>query len=136
MVDICFSYSNDMMQREYWSYVCAQFGIDKVYEINRPENIQSNYKPIAINNYSELPNKKLVIAAHKNAKYLQGNYSLIDYVHPKDCIYIFGSDASNLYPEQFKGYNWDSIYIPPSKIEMYSFQAGAIIMYDRITKNG
>lgn len=129
---VCFSYTSTMMEREYWSYVFQQFGIEELYEVGRPENIASNYKPHAIANYSDLPkNRTLVIVAHRDAKYLQGKTPLNEFIHPKDCIYVFGSDRSNFYPQQFIHHKFKTVYIPPSHIEMYSFQAGAIIMWDR-----
>lgn len=123
------------MQREYWSYVAAQFSVE-VFEVGRPLDIESNYKPTSISSYSDLPNKPLVICAHKNAKYIKGTISLKKFKHPDSAIYVFGSDKGNLYPEMFSEHSWESVYIPPSKIEMYSFQAGAIVMYDRWIKNG
>lgn len=130
MIGLCFSFSKDLMQREYWSYICYQNKIDNVWEVGRPDDAETNYKPTSINNYSELPKENLIIVQHKNAKYIQGKIPLTEFKHPEDGIYVFGSDSANLYPEMFENHSYETLYIPPSNIEMYSFQAGAIVMYD------
>lgn len=138
MVGICFSFDNNLMVREYWSYIFENFGITDIWELNRPTNIDSNYYiPTAIDSVSELPvNRPIVIASHENAKYLQGTISLLDFIHPTNAIYIFGSDNDNLYPKMFKNMLYQAVYIPGSSNEMHSFQAGAIFMYDRMVKLG
>ena len=138
MFGICFSFDIDLMVREYWSYIFEHFEIIDIWELNRPSNIDSNYYiPIAIYSVSDLPtDSSIVIASHKNAKYLQGTIPLVDFIHPTNAIYIFGSDANNLYPEMFKDMTYQTVYIPGSSNEMHSFQAGAMFMYDRMVKNG
>lgn len=136
MAGICFHFNPDLNIREYWSYVFENFNIKELYEVQRPKDIDSNYyNPIVLNSYDELPKERsLVILAHKDAKYLKGKISLSDYNHPQNPVYVFGGDNSNLYPELFEKHKYDVVYIPPSLIEMYSFQAGAITMYDRESK--
>lgn len=136
MLGICFSSPQDLMQREYWSYVFEQFNVDNVWERGRSSDVNSNYKLETIEEYSELPNVPLIILAHKNAKYIRGEVSLLDFKHPENCIYVFGSDNGNIYPEEFGGRDLTPVYIPPSNIEMYSFQAAAIVMYDRMVEHG
>lgn len=138
MTSICFHFDPNLMVREYWSYVFENFGVSKVYEVGRPADIDSNYySPTVIDSLAELPkNKTLVIAAHANAKYIQGVEALPAFEHPANPIYIFGSDNGNLYPELLGNRNYKAVYIPGSKIEMWSFQAAAIFMYDRMVKRG
>ena len=138
MTAICFHFDPNLMVREYWSYVFSNFGISKVYEVGRPDDIDSNYyDPVVIDSLADLPgNKTLVIAAHQNAKYIQGTVPLPEFEHPASPIYIFGGDNGNLYPELLGNRNYKAVYIPGDKIEMYSFQAAAIFMYDRMVKHG
>ena len=137
MAGICFHYSVDLMQREYWSYIFEQFAITEIYEVGRPAGIESNYLPTVISAINELPTgRDMVVLQHQNAKYIQGTLNLETFVHPADPLYVFGSDSDNLFPAQFTGYTYSAVYIPPSLIEMFSFQAGAICMYDRMVKGG
>ena len=125
---ICFHFDPNLMRREYWSYVFENFGISEVYEVGRPDDIDSNYyEPTVISSLAELPKRRpLVVAAHQNAKYIQGTVALPDFEHPKNAIYIFGSDNGNIYPELFGRRKYTAVHVPSLSVEMWSFQAGAI----------
>ena len=133
MVAICFE-AVDLDNRENWSFVADSFTVDS-YEIYRPESLDTNWRKSApIASIAELPKTvPLVIAAHRNAKYLQGEIALPDFEHPEACIYLFGHDHRNLDPSMVEGFDYQTVYIPV-RYEMYSYQAGAMFLYDRLAK--
>jgi len=136
---ICFHFDPDLKIRDYWSYIFENFKIKDLWEVGRPDKIESNWqKPRAIDAISALPkDKSMVVGSPKNGRYMPGTIPLPEFQHPENALYVFGSDRANLYPELFKGYEYQLVYIPgDSSITMYSFQAGIVFMYDRMVKNG
>lgn len=133
MVAVCFEAVN-LNNRENWSFVVESFRVDS-FEMNRPEKLDTSWrKSTPINSYNELPEDvPLIIAAHQEAKYLPGEIALPDFEHPESGIYLFGHDHKNLDPSLFEGREYQAVYIPV-RYEMYSFQAGAMFMYDRLAK--
>jgi len=139
--------------------VIGGFGIQEMWEVGRPENFfikepqlsdveflkntwllnatDNNYQPNAIDDLDGLPcDRPLVVVSSSVAQNLKGEQDLQHFTHPEDAIYIFGGDATELKPEDFKDRDYATVYIPTGDIEMYSFQAGAITFYDRMSKLG
>lgn len=98
-------------------YVCRSFGLS-------PE--QCHESPP-----DGLP---VILLQPQDGRHTQGEDSLVDFVHPDDCVYLFG--ASN---EQLTlGIEVAAkIYIPNTPTwSMFASQAAAIALYDRFVKRG
>jgi tRNA(Leu) C34 or U34 (ribose-2'-O)-methylase TrmL len=74
-----------------------------------------------------------VLVQPQNGRNLQGEHSLIDFVHPENAVYIFGPDDGHL---QAAAYD-TSVYIPQAdgRTVLWSHQAAAIVLYDRLVKS-
>lgn len=69
-----------------------------------------------------------------DGRFVQGENSLVDFVHPDDCCYLFGASHGQVtldHPVDGK------IYIPSVPTwALFASQAAAIVLYDRFVKRG
>ena len=139
MTGVCFR-REQSWEQDQWSFVFSNFGVTEIWERGFDGNKDLNiYQPtIKIDTAKELPDRPLVVLAHIEGRYYQGNESLVDFVHPDDAIYMFGGSMANLTDEDDLGGRVPDhlVYIPSVKCEMYSHAAAYITLYDRLAKNG
>ena len=139
MIDICFEYDPRGWNRDLWLYLVTGFEVQG-YERGRDKDMKGNhFGTIAIDSIDELPDKPIVILSPRYASNFEAKHSLLDFKHPKDAIYYFGADKGNIELEEFGDRDITIVYIPqPTKEkhnELWSHQAGAILIYDIILKN-
>jgi len=107
----------------HWSHTAKCFGIKDIYLIDVDKtgafigDNQVNCK--VIKSLDELKGKLVFVE--------QGGKSLTEFKHPKDCIYVFGSDYGSL-PKA-------DVSIE-AELPLYAEQACAIVLYDRSIKCG
>ena len=121
-----------------WDFVLCNFKPDKIFIVgNKEEAMISNPLKTAtwISSYEELPDLPLVVTAPIHGRYFKGRIPLSEFEHPKEAIYIFGSD-SEVMQDDFKKANYP-VYIPTDTTDdMYSFVAYATVAWDRRMKLG
>lgn len=76
-----------------------------------------------------------VLIQPQNGRHVVGTEPLADFQHPEKVVYVFGPDMGHLQPG---GVYDHKVYIPQlvSHVTLWSHQAAAIILYDRMLKNG
>ncbi len=127
--------------QDQWSWVFSNFGITDIWERGWQGSTDADiYQPvIRIDTAAELPAERpLVVLAHPDSQYIKGNQSLVDFVHPADAIYLFGSSYGNLSDEDdLGGRKPDAlVYIPTVEHECYAHSAAYITLWDRYIKWG
>ncbi len=130
--------------QDQWSWVFSNFGITDIWEYDADHDGQrgkdgSIYQDVkCIQTAADLPPEpSLIVLAPIDGRFVQGENSLKDFVHPEDAIYMFGGSHSVLTLDDLGGRTPDhTIYIPTVKHEMYSFAAGYITIWDRLLKRG
>jgi len=92
------------------------------------------------NNSTSIPEGyTLVVLSPAEGRYVQGTESLVDFVHPENAVYLFGSNHSHLTHEELPKVPDHIVYIPIAQtgyVELYSWVALAVVMYDRMVKGG
>ena len=107
----------------HWSHTAKCFGIKDIYLIDVDGtgafigDEQVNCK--VIQSFDELKGKMVFVE--------QGGKPLKDFKHPKDCIYVFGSDYGQLPKADVS---------VETELALYAEQACAIVLYDRSIKCG
>lgn len=136
MIGVCF-HREQAWEQDQWSFVFSNFGVTDIWERGFDGNNDLKiYQPtIKVEKSSELPDKPLVLLAHPEGRYFQGNQSLVDFAHPEDAIYYFGGSQLNVGDDMDRKPDY-SVYIPTQQHEMYSHAAAYITLYDRLVKNG
>lgn len=111
-----------------WSYLLQHSTPDEVYIFGAselpPNKILKDATLLA--DLADLPGGIAVVLADGNAP-----DSLMDYAHPADCYYVFGPDHENA---DWLGFTFTaSFYIPPveSINLLFSYEAAAMVGYDR-----
>lgn len=139
MVSICIPVPNNSTIQNQWDFLLSHFEIDTLYllgdkELETKSKSFQNYNLIGDGGYLPI-DKPLVVMSPKNARYIKGVTSLLDFKHPKDAIYFFGADNVHLYDELGDRKADHLVYIPTyTDYEMYSFIAAGITLYDKILK--
>lgn len=142
-ISICFEYDPRGWNRDLWLYLITGFGVQG-YERVPPDDETygsgNNYDIIRIAGIEDLPDKPLVFIQPIKGRFINGELNLINYSHPKDAIYYFGSDRAQVDESNFGDRKYDSVYIPQKdetvQHELFSHQAGAILIYDVKAKGG
>jgi len=125
-----------------WSYILNHFSPQNLYIVGNEDDIQRGYisfaNAIQINHLSELPDTSLVLMQPVTAQHIIPDTNLIQFIHPDSCTYIFGADNSFMAQMCIDTCTIDhKVYIPTdNELEMYSWIAGALTLYDRKVKNG
>lgn len=85
----------------------------------------------------EKPEMTKVLVQPAAGRWVQGDIPLPEFDHPEDAVYIFGPEDGHLPPEEEGEYDC-KVYIPQSRshVTLYAHQAAAIVLYDRLVKNG
>ena len=141
MLRICLHGYTDPQTLDHWSYVLSHWQPDEIYVLGG--NLELDTKAFdnakRILSADELPKGcALCIFSPQDARYFKGDESLTEFEHPKDAIYMFGSNKKNLSEDEM-GYRLPdrSVYIPTdTHHEMYDFVAAAVVLYDRQVKHG
>jgi hypothetical protein len=138
VIGVCFKREKDWEQ-DQWSYVFSNFGVEDLWEMGDDSNKDLNiYQPtIKISSAAELPDRPLVVLAPQESKYIVGEESLKDFVHPDDAIYMFGGSHCSMTGVDLGGRVADHyVYIPLVKNECFSHSAAYITLWDRELKDG
>lgn len=109
-----------------WTHLAKAFGIDKIcfIDVDGSEPFV-NDSEIDFNVARNIKDA-LKLFPKKNPVYVeQGGKPLAKYKHPKNAVYIFGSD--------YKSLEKATVSID-SKLALYSDHAASIILHDRITQ--
>jgi hypothetical protein len=118
MIKLACQDMNNLKYFDHWAYVARSFDVAK-------ENLLA----------TDPGGFPLVLVQPADGQYLQGEIPLPDFTHPEDCVYLFGSSDALL--QELPRTPFAKVYIPSLPTwEMYSHQAGAIVLYDRFVKRG
>ena len=123
---------------DQWGYVLPAFDLDACIvwgtsgAMARPFHKSTNVMLL-----NELVGP-LVLVHPLSGTLVQGETDLVGFAHPADCTYIFGPDDRTLTPEDLAGVALvGSVYVPTrADTNLFSATACAIVLYDRIAKNG
>ena len=119
-----------------WDFVLSHWAPEQIYLMG-PELWSSKTfsGAIRVECASELPAQELVLLAPQTGRYVQGVTSLIDFVHPANPIYWFGSDHTHMFLNECAPTPDHLVYVPTeTTVEMYSHTAAAVTLYDRAYK--
>lgn len=79
-------------------------------------------------------NLPIILIQPQDGFHVQGESSLVDFVHPDDCVYLFGASNGHLELNQDVA---AKVYIPHQPTwNLFASQAAAIVLYDRLVKRG
>lgn len=128
---------NDL-DRMTWDQLLQAFTIGEIYELpglghplDRSIKLESladlaNFNPVA----------DLFVLAGVDGDFVQGDVDLQELEHPADAIYIFGGTMTRLTAAEI----YDApipvskVYISADGVTLFPAQAGAIVLWDRLTK--
>ncbi len=127
--------------QDQWSWLFSNFGVTEIWERGWNGSTDANLSQptMKIGTGADLPTgRPAIVLAPIVGKYVQGNESLVDFIHPENAIYLFGGSYGSLNDEDDLGGRVpDSlVYIPTVKHNMYSHAAGYITLWDRYVKRG
>lgn len=119
---------------KYWELIFQFFKVDHLYVLGLPDD-QYDYTPTGVPmtpilSVSEIPGE-LVIWNEKNASYTPGDVSMLEFTHPSDATYYFGSDEDHI---RGRAHASSVVFIPsadPHAPGLWSYQAAAIALFDR-----
>lgn len=137
--NICIHHTSVGSEQKQWDYALSHWPPDEVFirgEGNWPGKPLRDARRVAT--AADLPDVPLVVMTPKDGRYIKGETALQEFIHPERCTYLFGSDKENLHPDDMGGRAPDHlVYIPTlTHHEMFSWVAGAIVMYDRAVALG
>ena len=140
-IGICFKSEHRGWMQDQWSWLFSNFGVTEIWERGWNGSTDANLSQptMKIDTAAELSAKRpVIVLAAADGKYVQGDQSLVDFIHPENAIYLFGGSKSNLNDEDdLGGVVPDAlVYIPTVEHEMYSHAAAYITLYDRYVKRG
>ncbi len=140
-VAICLPLPGGGNGQNQWDYILSNFSVDVIYVIGDSEQAPGSNvfaKAIYISTADDLPASTLVVVTARNARYVQGDEDLASFSHPSDLIYMFGPDRENLSEVELGRRVPDhKVYIETdTHDDMYSWQAYAVVMWDRRMKSG
>jgi hypothetical protein len=138
VLGVCLPHPTNGEWRNQWSYVLSHFGPEEVWVVGEPAGERPLWKGArAIAGCVDLPALPLVVVQPRRGRYLPGRESLVGFSHPEDAIYLFGADNANMSKEDIAREPDHLVYIPTSDDhEMWSWVAGAVVLYDRMVKRG
>lgn len=115
---------------DMWGYLVRANGL-----IGRAYCIGSSYdsRIVHVPTIAQLPNLPIVQLTLGN-----GAVSLKDFVHPENCIYLFGPSNRVLAEPELAGCDpIAKVYIPSvDGTELFAAQAAAVVLWDREMKRG
>ncbi len=135
-IAVCIGIEREDEERQ-WDYLLAGFKPDELYVFGESRSYEISSKTVGrairVATAAELPDYPLIVLSSQQGRYIKGKTSLLDFKHPTDATYMFGSDFRNLSEDDFGGREPDDIvYIPTDEVyEMYSWTVAAIVFWDR-----
>jgi len=110
----------DEVLSEHWSYLTRALQITGVSQL------------------SDIGATPVVVVQPEDARYVRGEISLLDFEHPDHCCYLFGASNALMREEMISDLNVIArVYIPTAPTwELYSSQAAAIVLWDRVRQRG
>lgn len=138
MIRLCFEQQTDMGCKTQWHHVLNNFQPDEVCIVGSQQEGKLIWPNATyLNSYSDLiPLGSLIIASPETGQSIPGTLNLKDFTHPEDATYVFGHDNLILQASEFEGKTYSAVYVPTIEMEMWSWVAAAVILYDRLVKNG
>lgn len=113
-----------------WGYLVRSLGM-----VGRAYRIGPGYdtRIIQVVSVADLPNLPIVLVTLS-----PGSTSLKDFVHPAECIYLFGASNGKLTEDRLDGrVPVARVHIPSvDGTELFANTAGAVVMWDREVKGG
>lgn len=138
MVGLSIKLSGSSIEVSQWRDLCISFGISFDNVWLRGNEVDGNQWFFnIINKVDEIPEgPEIVIVQPMDAREVRGEQNLITFVHPKEAIYVFGANSKYMSCKEFGDRVPEhKVFIPVGR-ELYSWNAGAIVLYDRISKVG
>lgn len=131
---------NSVFQNQ-WSYILENFAPDQVYLIGGKHvglNKDRPFKDAQVITSAEDIKGETVLVSPYNARYIPGELNLVNFLHPKDCTYIFGPDNAHLSAVEMGDARPDhSVFIDSARgTELYSFVAAGITLWHRTSQYG
>ena len=83
---------------------------------------------------ADLPAADIVIVQPLSGKHVQGTEPLGPYSHPDSAIYVFGASNYNMTTDDISGVAIHSKVYIPGEIDFHAPIAGAMVLYDRVSK--
>lgn len=138
MYGVCFTGERHGKDQDLWSFLFSNFGVEHIWELERPNTVDIYQKPTKIKSADELPDDiPLVVVQPPDGRFIKGTESLVDLVHPGEAIYMFGGSHDVMTPEDLGDrvpeYN---VYIPLVAHECYAHSAAYMVLWDRKVKHG
>lgn len=133
MINVVLTLSNAYSENQ-WDYILSNFAADNIYLLNGMEPTGKLLQAATrITTVDELPEIPLILLAPLQGRYIQGDESLVDFVHPADATYLFGSDKAHMEQELLGTRVPDhKVYVPTDdNTEMYSWTAYTSVVWDR-----
>jgi len=142
MVGVCFLSEHRGWMQDQWSWVFSNFGVSDIWERQSDHDgvrgkDGSIYQPtIKVDTAADLPrDRPLVVLQPPDGRFIKGETSLKDFVHPADAIYFFGGSHAVLSDDDMGGRIPEHlVYIPTVKLECHSFSAAYMVLWDRYVK--
>lgn len=136
-VGICYGHNTNGYYRTQWLCNVTGFSPSAAYERGLPLDVPNPEGVLSCLTAADLPlDAELVVLSPKTARIIKPTMSLSEFQHPERAVYFFGKDTVFLSEEELGGRKPDHVvYIPVASgkecDEIYSFVAGAIVLYDR-----
>ncbi len=138
MLAVAFAHTEVQNFLQQWEYVLCHFQADAIYCVGGPPPEGAVLSSaVQIVNSQDIPSAlSLVLLAPENGLNVQGDESLVDFVHPDDVVYWFGSDSRHIELELFEGRSPDhKVFVPVDTADQaYSFMVYGIVAWDRRCK--
>ena len=124
-----------------WDYILSSFPPDELIILGNVNDAPSTnvFSKMGATYADSLNGQKgtLVVLSPSHGQYVKGDESLVDFEHPDDAIYYFGDDRSALGLERIGRPPDHKVFIPTaSKDDLFSWQAYAMVAWDRVMKSG
>ncbi len=124
--------------RTGWDQLLQAFGVVQIYELpglGHPLDHSIKIESLAdLVNYA--PASELLVLAGRAGDFVQGDVDLQELEHPADAIYIFGGTMTRITAREIYDAPGEisKVFIPTD--DLFPYQAGAIVLWDRYTKRG
>lgn len=124
MLRVCITPTGGYLDNQ-WDYVLTNFKPDLVYALGSEGMMRD---VVRITSLSEVEGS-IVVLTPKHGRYVKGVKSLLEFEHPEDVTYVFGSDKEHLTIDAEPD---ELVYIPTDTgDEMYAHVAAAITLWHR-----
>lgn len=137
---ICYGYTVNGYHRTQWLQLITAFKPDYAWEIGLDQDLPNIEGVQGIQSAGELPPEMdLVVFSPTSARHIIPTISLPDFQFANNQIYMFGPDTECLSETQLGNTtNYTVVSIPTcsddEKDELFSFQAGAVVLYDKCSR--